>query len=198
MRLPKLPRFDHFGLLAPFYERAISRVNVEPLLNLLQLPPTGRLLDVGGGTGRVSNLLAGRVGQVVLVDVSPGMLQQAAGKDSLQPAQALAEKLPFPAGYFDRILMVDAFHHLCDQQQTATELLRVLAPGGRIVVEEPNIGRRAVKLVALAEKLALMRSHFVSPAGMQALFERAGGRAAVHTVAEDPINVWLVVEKTVR
>ena len=30
--------------------------------------------------------------------------------------------------------MVDAFHHVCDQEQTVAELMRVLAPGGRLVV----------------------------------------------------------------
>jgi len=36
--------------------------------------------------------------------------------------------------------------------------LRVLAPGGRLVIEEPDVERTPVRLIALAEKLALMRS----------------------------------------
>lgn len=191
----RLPKLDHFGLLAPFYERVISVVNLKQLLPLLDLRPESKLLDVGGGTGRVSGQLVSMVAQVVLTDLSWGMLREANSKNGLQTASAHAEKLPFPNDSFSRILMVDAFHHLCDQQESVAELMRVLAPGGRIVVEEPNIETWAVKLVALAEKLALMRSHFVRPAEMRAMFQAQGGRVNVHTTPEDGFNVWLVVEK---
>jgi ubiquinone/menaquinone biosynthesis C-methylase UbiE len=185
---------DHFDLVAPYYDQVISPANLAPLLDLLDLPPTGRLLDVGGGTGRVTGGLAGQVGQLVLADASLRMLRQAAAKDGLQPANALAEELPFPPGYFDRILMVDALHHVADQRRTAGELMRVLAPGGRIVIEEPNLAHTSVKLVALAEKLILMRSHFLHPRRIQAIFEALGGRVSVHSVPGD-VNAWVVVVK---
>jgi len=194
LRNLNFPRLDHFGWIAPHYERVISRVNLVPLLDLLALSPDHRLLDVGGGTGRVSGMMTGLVRQIVLTDVSWGMLRQSEAKDGLQPANAHAEWLPFPAGSFDRILMVDAFHHVCNQQETVAELMRVLAPGGRLVVEEPNIETLRVKLIALAEKLALMRSHFVRSAVMRQMFEAHGGRVTVHTTPDDNVNVWLVVE----
>ena len=193
-RLLKLPRLDHFGLIAPHYDRVITQVNLAHLLTLLRLEPSHRLLDVGGGTGRVSRGMTGLVNQVVLADPSLGMIRQARGRDGLQPANAHAERLSFPAGSFDRILMVDAFHHVCDQQQTAAELLRVLAPGGRLVVEEPNIETLTVKLIALAEKLALMRSHFLSPSAIAQMFRSLGAQVSIHTIPDDRLNAWLVVE----
>ncbi len=57
--------------------------------------------------------------------------------------------------------MVNALHHVCNQQETVNELWRTLQPGGRIVIEEPDVRTFAVKLFALGEKLALMRSHFL-------------------------------------
>jgi demethylmenaquinone methyltransferase/2-methoxy-6-polyprenyl-1,4-benzoquinol methylase len=193
MRL--IPKLDHFSLLAPIYERVITHVNLDPLLMLLDLGPTHRLLDVGGGTGRVSSKMASLVERVVLTDISWGMACQAREKHGVQPANAHAERLPFPSGSFDRVLMVDAFHHVCDQPQTVAELMRVLAPGGRLVVEEPNIEKFVVKMVAVAEKVALMRSHFVHPVGMRQMFEGQGGRVTLHTVPNDEVNVWLLVEK---
>lgn len=190
-----IPKLDHFGLLAPHYERVITHVNLEMLLNLLELKPENRLLDAGGGTGRVSSRMIGWVRQLVLTDVSWGMVDQARIKNGLQPVNAHAERLPFPDASFERILMVDAFHHVCDQEQTVAELVRVLSPGGRLVVEEPNIETFVVKMIAIAEKLALMRSHFVRPARMQQIFERYGGRVSIHQVPEDRTNVWLLVQK---
>jgi ubiquinone/menaquinone biosynthesis C-methylase UbiE len=185
---------DHFDLVAPYYDQVISPANLAPLIDLLALPSDGRLLDVGGGTGRVTGGLAGQVGQLVLADASLPMLRQAAAKDGLQPANALAEQLPFPASHFDRILMVDALHHVADQRRTAIELMRVLAPGGRIVIEEPNLDRTSVKFVALAEKLILMRSHFLHPQRIQAIFQALGGRVTIRSVPDD-VNAWILVVK---
>jgi SAM-dependent methyltransferase len=193
-RILALTGLDHFALVAPYYEQVISPANLAPLLELLDLPPHGRLLDVGGGTGRVAGALAGRVGQLVLADPSLPMLRQATAKNGLQPANAVAEQLPFPPGCFDRILMVDALHHVADQWRTAGELMRVLAPGGRMVIEEPNIAHLSVKLVALAEKLVLMQSHFLHPQRIQALFEALGGRVTLHSLPDD-VNAWVLVTK---
>ena len=186
-----MPWLDHFHFFAPIYDRVITTVQPERLKALLQLSIEGQLLDVGGGTGRVAQMLAAHVSQVIVLDESRGMLQQAGGK-GLPVACARAERLPFPDGAIPRILMVDTFHHLGDQARVVAELMRVLAPGGRLVIKEPNIERGVVKLVALAERLALMRSRFRSPQKMQQMFDAVGGRARL--THDDP-NFWLVVEK---
>ena len=148
--------FDHFDLLAPIYERVIPASATESMLRELDPSPGCRLLDAGGGTGRVSAFLEEHVGSVVLSDISMGMLKEAATKKNLQLTCALTETMPFADDFFDCILMVDALHHVKDQNQTANELWRILKPGGRIVIQEPDIRKFAVKLIAVAEKLALM------------------------------------------
>lgn len=163
--------FDHFGILAPVYERFIKPSAPDKLISLLQLPTSGRLLDVGGGTGRVSGFLTDLVDEVFIVDISLRMLLQTAGKDGLTPVCSHAEKLPFPDDHFERVIMVDALHHVCNQKETIAELWRVLKPGGRLVIEEPNIAHWGVKLVAAGEKIALMRSHFLTPDQIRELFQ---------------------------
>jgi len=90
---------------------------------------------------------------------------------------------------------VDAFHHVCDQPQTVQELWRVLAPGGCLVIEEPDLRTFAVKIVAVAEKLALMRSHFLSPTDIAALFDFPGAEIRIETETEG-FNTWVIVQKT--
>jgi len=58
--------FDHFDLLAPIYERVIPPAVTESMLRELDPGPNCRLLDAGGGTGRVSGFLQEHVGSVVL------------------------------------------------------------------------------------------------------------------------------------
>jgi demethylmenaquinone methyltransferase/2-methoxy-6-polyprenyl-1,4-benzoquinol methylase len=186
-----LPLIDHFYFLAAIYDRVITTVQPERLAALLALPVEGPVLDVGGGTGRVAQTLAHAAAQIVVLDESPGMLWQARDK-GLVVARGRAERLPFADGTFSRLLMVDAFHHLGHHQGAVTELARVLASGGRLVVEEPNIERSAVKLIALFEKLTLMRSRFFSPAEVAQMFRAADLR--VEMVHDGP-NFWLVGHK---
>ncbi len=166
---------DHFGFLAPFYDRLLPYREDGFLQELANLPQRGKILDAGGGTGRVASTLVRDGLQVVVMDFSFKMLSQAAAK-GLRTTCAATEHLPFAQDTFDRILVVDAFHHLADQRQTAVELWRVLRPGGRIVILEPDIERLAVRVLALGEKLALMRSHFLRLAQIQALFPFEGAR----------------------
>ncbi len=88
--------------------------------------------------------------------------------------------------------MIDALHHVADQQQTANELWRVVKPGGMIIIEEPDVRRISVKFVALFEKLALMRSHFLTPPRILALFQAQGVKSRI---VVDGFNAWVVIEK---
>lgn len=184
--------FDHFDLLAPIYERVIPPAAIEAMLRELDPSPSCRLLDAGGGTGRVSGFLQEHVGSVVLSDISMGMLKQAAEKEGIQPTCALTETMPFPDDFFDCILLVDALHHVNNQAETARELWRIVKPGGRIVIQEPDIRTFAVKLIAVAEKLALMRSHFLAPEAIADLFSFKGVDIDLHS---EDFSAWVIVKK---
>ncbi|MFU8772057.1 MAG: class I SAM-dependent methyltransferase, partial [Anaerolineales bacterium] len=154
---------DHFDLLAPLYDRIIQYNNSEKLIELVELPSQGRILDAGGGTGRVAQWLNVNLSSIIVVDLSFAMLRQALNKKGLPSVCSKTESLPFDNNSFDRIVMVDALHHVYDQNLTAQEMWRLVKPGGRIIIEELNIKVLSVKLIALFEKLALMRSKFLPP-----------------------------------
>ena len=179
--------FDHFSAIAPIYARA-TYSSLDSLRKYAGLPARGRLLDVGGGTGRVASAVRDLVDEVVIADVSMGMSKQTP-RSTLQPVCAFSESLPFPSDSFERILMVDALHHVVDQPSTAKEMFRLLKPGGRIIIEEPDIRSFGVKLIALAEKLLLMRSHFLSPQQIAGLFKDA-------TIHSEDSSAWVVVTKS--
>jgi ubiquinone/menaquinone biosynthesis C-methylase UbiE len=185
-------RLDHFGILAPFYEHFIPPRNPTEIIGLLDLQEKGVVLDAGGGTGRVAQFFLDRFGQIIVADQSCAMVQEAGKKEGLQGVCTSTEDLPFAGMAFDRIIMVDALHHVANQASTCRELLRILKPGGRIVIEEPDIRSFGVKLIALAEKMAFMRSHFLSPFQISALFD-------FPTISRRVINkkstAWVIVDK---
>jgi ubiquinone/menaquinone biosynthesis C-methylase UbiE len=106
--------------------------------------PFGRALEIGAGTGFFSLNLrqAGWLDEVVLTDVSPGMVEIALGHarslgfdvpGSVDGRVAGIEALPFDDGAFDLILGHAVLHHVVDVEAGLRECLRVLRPGGRLL-----------------------------------------------------------------
>jgi len=103
-----------------------------------------RVLDVAGGTGRLSHPFAkrvGRTGQVWLTDINHAMLS--CGRDrlldrgiALPVAQCDAEKLPFPSNWFDCVTVAFGLRNMTHKDVALAEMLRVLRPGGRLLVLE--------------------------------------------------------------
>lgn len=153
--------FDHFGLLAPWYDRMISYNDHEELINWAELPVQGYLLDVGGGTGRVAARLIDFIDGLEIVDVSHRMLKISKEK-GLSGTCALGESLPYPQVTFSRILIVDALHHCLEQQAVLADAWRVLAPGGIMIIVEPDYEQLSGKLIRLFEKMIMMDSHFLT------------------------------------
>ncbi len=194
-----MPNNRHFDLLARWYDRAIHPpLDPSFLQQALDIPASGLLLDAGGGTGRIAESLCALVDRWVICDLSLPMLRQVHQKNlftcSLWLSQARSEHLPFPDSTFARILVADAFHHFGDQPGAVREFVRVLQPGGLLVIEEPDIRRPRVKLIALAETLALMKSHFCNGDEISAMMSAHG---LTTQVKDDRVaTVWVTGRKS--
>ncbi len=102
-----------------------------------------RILDLATGTGDLALLLKERApeAQVVGADFAPPMLALARKKAEARgveveflEADALA--LPFPEASFDAVTVAFGFRNFADYERALSELYRVLAPGGRLVLLE--------------------------------------------------------------
>lgn len=100
-----------------------------------------RVLDVGCGTGVFAERIRSAMpqAQVVGIDLVAGMLdggkaRWAMHSDSVFPVQADSERLPFAPGTFDAVTCANSFHHYPDQQRAVREMVRVLKPGGHLIL----------------------------------------------------------------
>ena len=98
-----------------------------------------KVLDVGGGMGRMSIPLSQRH-FVTLTDLSSRMLDLARpwASERLVLSQANARFLPFPDESFDYVLCIDVLPHLRDPMEAVREARRVLRPGGTLLVDVTN------------------------------------------------------------
>ena len=103
------------------------------------LAPGDRILDVAIGTGLVAraarDILGGGDG-VTGVDLSMGMLVEARKNPPITLVQGVAERLPVADACMDFVTMGYALRHVTDFESTFREYLRVLKPGGKLLILE--------------------------------------------------------------
>ena len=132
-------RFDADKIVASRSVARYFRDTLRPFLG-----PEARVLDVGCGPGGFLAVLAGIAGHVVGLDIAEEFVaaaRETIGRHDLGNARVehgSSESLPFDEGAFDAVVMVDVIHHLERIEPTLDEARRVLAPGGRLLVFEPN------------------------------------------------------------
>jgi len=136
-------RYDLMNdLMSGGVHRLWKRFTVE----LAGVRPGAQVLDIAGGTGDLSRAFARRVGPeglVVLADINESMLK--VGRDKLTDqglagnlhyVQADAQSLPFPDNHFDCISIAFGLRNVTDKDLALRSMLRVLRPGGRLLVLE--------------------------------------------------------------
>ena len=124
------------------YEDAAERVALRYLL-----PSTGhRLVEIGGGYGRLADLYRG-YDEVVIFDYALSQLRQGqelwgdagpGGRPRYTYVAGDFYKLPFAPGTFDTVTIVRTIHHAADAPAVLQGVARILAPGGTFVLEFAN------------------------------------------------------------
>ncbi|MFN3861668.1 MAG: bifunctional demethylmenaquinone methyltransferase/2-methoxy-6-polyprenyl-1,4-benzoquinol methylase UbiE [Roseateles sp.] len=113
-------------------------------VQVANLKPGERALDIAGGTGDLARAFARKVGDtgmVVHTDINEAMLRQ--GRDRLldeglilPTSLADAEKLPFKSESFDLVSVAFGLRNMTHKELALAEMCRVLKPGGRLLVLE--------------------------------------------------------------
>lgn len=101
-------------------------------------PPDPQIVDVGCGTGGTLDALHDS-GVLTGADVSADALQLCRDRGHQRLTQCVAEALPFHDGAFDVAICCDVFEHLKDDSEGFAEVVRVLKPGGIMVISVPAL-----------------------------------------------------------
>ena len=150
----------------PFFEQSSARA----IVRHLDLQPGMKVLDLGCGPGRLTIPIAKQVGpqgEVVAMDIQPGMLRrtqekaQAANLNNIRWLQAGAGEGKLGCSKFDRALLVTVLGEIPEREAALKEILDALKAGGILsvteVVADPHFQRRSTvrelaKAVGFEEK----------------------------------------------
>ena len=153
-----------------------------------------RLLDAGCGAGLLALLASLRGAQVAAVDASPGML--AIARQRLPAAdvrEADLEAVPFGDATFDAVTAVNSIFYAEDMTAAMRELVRVVRPGGRVVVTairaKRGVARCAVKATVgkrAACRIVLPKRFAKKPVRVAVALKARAGRTATQHVLSRP------------
>lgn len=146
---------DNYDLMNDLMSFGIHRLWKRFTIGMAELKPGQRVLDLAGGTGDLTRLMAPQVGHeglVVLSDINAAMLGNGRSQlldkgiaGNVDFAQANAEQLPFRDNSFDLVTMAFGLRNVTDKQQALHSIYRVLRPGGRLLVLEFSRPAAALK-----------------------------------------------------
>jgi len=130
-----------------YFARVIQRRKAYAMDMIRHLPgiPPGRVLDIGCGSGVYLEELLSMGFEAYGMDISEEMLAvtrsrlAAAGDNRLHLAQGDVEHIPFEAASFDLVICVGVFGYLLRDEAALEEILRVLRPGGYLLLNLTNM-----------------------------------------------------------
>lgn len=133
-----------YNLMNDLMSMGLHRVWKKFAIDVSGVKKGDKVLDIAGGTADLTALFREKVGdsgEVWLTDINNSMLS--IGRDrmlndgkSVPVAQCDAEKLPYPDNYFDRVCVAFGLRNMTHKDAALGEMLRVLAPGGTLIVLE--------------------------------------------------------------
>ncbi len=133
----------YFELIGDSFDSFMSDYDVDRRKNLIFKKlmcgiEGGNALEVGCGTGRISESLKPCVSQLTVTDISEALAEKVAKRLGCVGRQADACSLPFESGTFDLVVSSECIEHTPDPRLALSEMARVLRKGGHMIVTTPN------------------------------------------------------------
>jgi SAM-dependent methyltransferase len=220
VEIPPVSTVEAYGLWAETYDQpgnALIELEQPIIDDIIDAIPAGIAVDVGCGTGRHARHLAERGNQVIGLDSCPEMLMQARAK---VPGASFIEgdlcHLPLGDDTVDIVVCALVLTHIPDLQAPMAEFVRVLRPGGDLVISDsaglaagirppivmtapdgrpgylPHRNRRASDYLSVAVPLGLQVRRCEEPRLPQSYVDPDLHPSIDQMLPDGPPNIWML------
>lgn len=191
---------DQFGAVAEHYRTSVVHargVDIDQIVAHVRKRTNPQVLDVGCGAGHVTAAVAPWSSRVVASDFTLAMLEQVQmlarerNLTNIETREADVEQLPFAEQSFDMVLSRYSAHHWPRPQHGIRECLRVLKPGGQLLIsdiiapEEPALDT-FLQVIEYLRDRSHVRDYRISE--WLGMFQEAGVHAQVDLAWDVPLE----------
>lgn len=171
-----------------------SRRTVKKLLAIGEFSNADKVLDLGGGVGRIAKKLAPYVSAITVADVAEGMIRQCKKNNSITCVLLADDVLPFSDEYFDKVIMIHSFHHFARQKESILQVKRVLKMGGLAILDEINTKAPYGKITEISENITGIKHNFLAPSELEFMWNKQGFTTKLYN--KNRGSYYLVAKRT--
>jgi ubiquinone/menaquinone biosynthesis C-methylase UbiE len=174
-----------------------SKKRIQLMLQYIDITSRDVLLDVGGNTGKITEVYARDCKEVVVLEPKHAVVEYGRKyRPHIKFVEGGAENIPLPAEHFDKVIASASFHHFPNQDRGLEEMKRVLKPDGKMIIIEidPDTGRG--KRLRICEGILHTGAKFYEPLQLRKKVEDHG--LEVLSINSTALGYFLTAVKSVQ
>ena len=191
-------RFNKFAIrLQESFLTIGSKKRIQLMHQYIDITSRDVLLDVGGNTGKITEVYARDCKEVVVLEPKHAVVEYGRKyRPHIKYVEGGAENIPLPAEHFDKVVASASFHHFPNQDIGLEEMKRVLKPDGKMIIIEidPNTGRG--KRLKICEGILHTGAKFYEPLQLRKKVEDHG--LEVLSINSTALGYFLTAVKSVQ
>ena len=191
-------RFNKFAIrLQESFLTIGSKKRIQLMHQYIDITSRDVLLDVGGNTGKITEVYARDCKEVVVLEPKHAVVEYGRKyRPHIKYVEGGAENIPLPAEHFDKVVASASFHHFPNQDIGLEEMKRVLKPDGKMIIIEidPNTGRG--KWLKICEGILHTGAKFYEPLQLRKKVEDHG--LEVLSINSTALGYFLTAVKSVQ
>ena len=152
-----------------------AKKRIQFMTQHVEITPGDILLDVGGNTGKITQVYARDCKEIVVLEPKHAAVEYGRTyRPHIKFVEGGAENIPLPDEYFDKVVASVSFHHFPNQDAGLEEMKRVLKSDGTMIIIEidPNTGRG--KWLKICESILHTGAKFCEPLQLRKKVEEHG------------------------
>jgi ubiquinone/menaquinone biosynthesis C-methylase UbiE len=174
-----------------------AKKRIQFMTQHVEITPGDILLDVGGNTGKITQVYARDCKEIVVLEPKHAAVEYGRTyRPHIKFVEGGAENIPSPGGYFDKVVASASFHHFPDQDRGLEEMKRVLKTNGKMIIIEidPNTARG--KRLKICEGILHTGAKFYDPIQLRKKVEDHG--LEVLSINSTSLGYFLTAVKSVK